>query len=451
MLSAIFDQFVEASPISVMARGLMENIFAPEKMNKIFETHAQQQFQQELLFSSQVDLMSLVVCGMYPSVHAAYQAKAAAISVSTTTLYKKLQGIELSVSQALVRDTASQLQSLITEMGGFKLSPLPGYQCRIIDGSCIAGTDHRLKAISQYAAKPLPGKALVVLDPSSQLVIDVFPCEDGHAQERSLFDQVIATVQPEELWIGDRNFCTTKMLWEINQRQAWFVFRQHGTLGWTPITELVSVGMTATGEVFEQEVEITGTKQPLRLRRVVVKLLQPTRDKDWEIAILTNLSASQADAITIASLYRDRWGIETLFQTITKNFNGEIQTLAYPRAALFSLCMALVVSNILATLKAALGSVHGVEKIDAGLSDFYLVDEIGGTYRGMMIAIPPPAWQCFNDFALPDFVLLLQDLASKVHLIRFLKQPRKDKKPKPPLVKDPKHPHVSTAKLLSGR
>ena len=45
MLSAIFDQFVEASPISVMARGLMENIFAAERMNKIFETHAQQQFQ----------------------------------------------------------------------------------------------------------------------------------------------------------------------------------------------------------------------------------------------------------------------------------------------------------------------------------------------------------------------------------------------------------------------
>jgi hypothetical protein len=180
MLSTIFEQFIEASPISVMARGLMENIFAPEKINKIFETHAQHQFQQELLFSSQVDLMSLVVCGMHKSVHAAYQAKAAAISVSTTTGYKKLQGIELGVSQALVRDPASQLQSLIAQMGGAKPSPLAGSQCRIIDGTCIAATDHRLKAISQYAAKPLPGKALVVLDPSSQLIVDVFPCQDRH-------------------------------------------------------------------------------------------------------------------------------------------------------------------------------------------------------------------------------------------------------------------------------
>ena len=218
---------------------------------------------------------------------------------------------------------------------------------------------------------------------------------------------------------------------------------------WTPITELVSVGMTDTGEVFEQEVEITSTKQPLRLRRVVVKLLHPTRDKDWEIAILTNLSASQAEAIAIAALYRDRWGIETLFQTITKNFNGEIQTLAYPKAALFSLCMALVVSNILATLKAALGSVYGVAKIDAGLSDFYLVDEIGGTYRGMMIAIPPSHWQEFAPMELPQLSQVLKYLAEFVHLKRFLKHPRGVKKKRSPLMIDRKHRHISTHRLLN--
>ena len=144
----------------------------------------------------------------------------------------------------------------------------------------------------------------------------------------------------------------------------------------------------------------------------------------------------------------DRWGIETLFQTITKNFNGEIQTLAYPRAALFSLCMAFVVSNILATLKAALGSVHGVEKITAGLSDFYLVDEIEGTYRGMMIAIPPPHWQEFAPMELPQLSQVLKYLAEFVHLKRFLKHPRGVKKKKPSLIIDCKHRHISTHRLL---
>jgi len=39
------------------------------------------------------------------------------------------------------------------------------------------------------------------------LAVDVFPCEDGHAQERSLFDQVLPTVEEDDVWIaGKKNF-----------------------------------------------------------------------------------------------------------------------------------------------------------------------------------------------------------------------------------------------------
>lgn len=91
MLSPVFDAFVEASPVSVMMRVLMENIFNSSRMNKLFENSSVRQYEQELLFSTQVDLMSLVVCKMYSSVHAAYQKKAVEISVSVTALYNKLQ------------------------------------------------------------------------------------------------------------------------------------------------------------------------------------------------------------------------------------------------------------------------------------------------------------------------------------------------------------------------
>jgi len=134
---------------------------------------------------------------------------------------------------------------------------------------------------------------------------------------------------------------------------------------------------------------------------------------------------------------------------VTQNFEGEIDTLAYPKAALFTFTLALMAYNILATLRAALSSVHGVGKIEAALSDFYIVDELQGTYRGMMIAIPPDHWRVFREMALPDLATLLKDLAAQVDLKRFLKQPRKKKKKKKPLVADPKQPHVSTAKLLA--
>ena len=65
------------------------------------------------------------------------------------------------------------------------------------------------------AAGPLPGKSLVVLDSALMLAIDVFPCEDGHAQERALLDQVLATVEANDGWIEDRNFCTLGFLFGI--------------------------------------------------------------------------------------------------------------------------------------------------------------------------------------------------------------------------------------------
>ncbi len=58
-------------------------------------------------------------------------------------------------------------------------------------------------------AGALPGKSLVLLDQALGLAIDIFPCEDGHAQERSLLPLVLETVEAGDLWIGDRNFCTT--------------------------------------------------------------------------------------------------------------------------------------------------------------------------------------------------------------------------------------------------
>nr|WP_256875239.1 transposase [Nostoc sp. C052] len=76
--------------------------------------------------------------------------------------------------------------------------------------------------------------------------------------------------------------------------------------------------------------------------------------------MFSNLPES-VPATKIAEIYRNRWNIERLFQTVTKNFHGEIQTLAYPKATLFSFSMALVSHNILATLRGALAmSLFGI-------------------------------------------------------------------------------------------
>ena len=82
MINAIFSQFVEAAPITVMVRGIMERIFEPSALNELFETHAVKQYSRELMFSNVVSLMSLVVSGIHPSVSAAYKALKKDLGVS---------------------------------------------------------------------------------------------------------------------------------------------------------------------------------------------------------------------------------------------------------------------------------------------------------------------------------------------------------------------------------
>src|SRR3954451_5866838 len=212
ILSDVFERFSRDSPLSVMAQGIMENALNPRILDQLFEDVAQKQYTNKLLFSTVVDLMSVVVCRIRPSIHAAFQARAETVGATIDAVYDKLDGTESAVSAALVHATASRLAPVIDAMNGARSDWLPGYRVRILDGNHLPGTEHRLKPLRTERAAALPGQALLVLDPEAMLVTDVIPCEDGHAQERSMTAGILAMVRPGELWIGDRNFCTTPLL-----------------------------------------------------------------------------------------------------------------------------------------------------------------------------------------------------------------------------------------------
>ena len=163
------------------------------------------------------------------------------------------------------------------------------------------------------------------------------------------------------------------------------------------------------------------------------------------------MSKSVANAKKIAELYRDRWTIETAFQYLEDYYNSEINTLGYPRAALFAFCVALVAYIIVSVMKSALGSVHGVDVIEKQVSSYYIADEISATYRGMMIAIDDARWIVFRHVSAAKLSTLLKELSGKVRLSALQKHPRGPKKPQPKRKSCKNTPHVSTAKILAKR
>ena len=164
MLSPIFEKFVEKSPVSVIARGMMERVLNPEQLDQWFEQTAQAQYTKDLLFSSVFDIMCQVVSGSRKSVHAAYQASKEDISVSVTSLYNKLNGIEVNTSAELVRYAATAVTPIIEALKGTRRSPLPGYGVKLLDGNCIEASEHRIEELRKLSAGALPGKSLVIND-----------------------------------------------------------------------------------------------------------------------------------------------------------------------------------------------------------------------------------------------------------------------------------------------
>src|SRR5437764_14891729 len=124
-----------------------------------------------------------------------------------TAVYEKLKGTGPEVCRSLVRSTTARLLEILAAVEPARPAILPGYTVMILDGNHLSGTEHRIPETRGLSQAILPGQSLVVLNADTGLVVDVVPCADAHAQEKSLLDQVLPSCSAGELWIDDRNFC----------------------------------------------------------------------------------------------------------------------------------------------------------------------------------------------------------------------------------------------------
>ena len=182
--------------------------------------------------------------------------------------------------------------------------------------------------------------------------------------------ELLEQVEAGQLWIADRNFCTSAFLWEVDHQQACYVIRHHATnVVWESRGQRQRVKrLNGEATLYEQPVWIYDhAGQSMNARRVTIVLDRPTRHGETEIHLLTNLP-TRVGAAKIAEIYRKRWTIEAAFGELAAVLNNEIDTLGYPKAALFAFCLGLLACNAVALLKAALRAELGEEVVSQQLS-----------------------------------------------------------------------------------
>ena len=141
---AVPGRFEEHAPASVMARTGLEHAFPPDWVDAVFEAERQRQCSRELVFSTVVELMTLVSLGLRPSLHAAARQRGD-LPVSLASLYDKVNHTEPGILRALVQGCAQRLAPV---MAGVGVPPtLPGYELRVLDGNHLPGSNKRLAVL----------------------------------------------------------------------------------------------------------------------------------------------------------------------------------------------------------------------------------------------------------------------------------------------------------------
>ena len=192
----------------------LERALPAQWIDEVFDEHRQRQYPRELLFSTVVELMTLVTLGLRPSLHAAARQMDQELPVSLAALYDKVNRTEPAILRALVQGSARRLEPVAGELSG--QTRLPGWQLRVFDGNHLPASEKRLAALRGFRGAALPGHTLVVYDPDSGLVCDIASCEDAHESERTVVMPLLEHAQPKQVWMGDRHFCTHAILQRLN-------------------------------------------------------------------------------------------------------------------------------------------------------------------------------------------------------------------------------------------
>jgi hypothetical protein len=281
----------------------------------------------------------------------------------------------------------------------------------IADGNHLAHTHRRLDALRDSEAAPLPGFSLAILDPQRRILRSIIAEADAHAGERARFDTLIERVHRGECLVADRHFCTKGLLFALQRKRSYFAIREHAGLPLELVGERRLVKTDEDATLYEQAAVVEDEEgERITVRRITIVLKKATRKGDETLHVLSNVPAEKADAVRISALYRQRWTIEAMFQQLEGLVQSEVETLGYPKAALFAFSVGVCTFNVLSTLQATLRSKHGAEVMEK-VSAFHVVEQARTPWRGLRVLLIAAEWCNWHRVPLAELTAELLRLA----------------------------------------
>jgi hypothetical protein len=287
------------------------------------------------------------------------------LEVSMEAVYGKLRRIPQTLSHGFLAEGTQRLRSVRAATPDAVPGSLGDFEVLAVDGKKIKHAAKRLVAARKFRGSVLGGKTLVALCLRTQFAVAMSSHPDGETNDPPLVPELlrqVRTVLPRaRLYVLDRQFCDLKLPKLLTQEGDHFLVRYHQRVTFTPDSQRPPrSGKDRHGREFTDEWGWLGRpdhKGRLYVRRI--HLQRPGEEDD--LAVVTDLLDADAyPAGDLLELYRQRWGIERVFQQITEVFHLRHLIASTPEGTIFQCAFCLLLYNLLQVQRSYLADAQSL-------------------------------------------------------------------------------------------
>lgn len=434
---AIAQEVRERMPLAESVFVLWRHICDEAFLESLFQGHRGRSYTREISFPGIVELVAQALLYNRTARRSMQAAQdSGELTASLPAAYAKLRRMPIDLSVAFFNGCQDRLLRLYPAgMPARVPRSLAKMEVLVLDGKTVKWVHKRLKVLRDTKGGVVGGKALVGLWINRGLVAAICCHPDGEANEVRFVGEFLPPLRERlagpRLFVADAGFCDLKQADRFREQQDHFLLRYHPHVIFTrdesvPLQE----GADPDGRRWVQSWGFLGTKaDPLhvRVRQIVLE-----RPDEKPLILITDLLAEKTfPAVDLLEAYRQRWGIERVFQQVTEVFGLARLIGTSPQATLFQLTFCLLIYNMIQVIKATVADAQ--KRPVETLSTEKLFEDIQEQLRVWTYLISPgETTGTLGDFAGASQVQArLGALLGKPWRSRWLKSPPQRRKPPP--------------------
>lgn len=434
-----FDREVlERLPLAEAVLTLGAYLWSEDHLEVFYQAYRDNSYCRLISFPLFVGLVADALTRHDGSLAAAYErhAEDEPLPASRQAFYAKLRRVPTRLSVAWLRHFTRRLVPLRPATPANDLpGSLDGFAIHIVDGKALKRVPKRMLPSRGAAGKLSGGKIVGCWDPRTELVLALAVGLDGEANECTLLEDLLTQLRddPESgprLWVADRQYGDLVQTERFAADGDSFLVRQNAKTSFTPDPQRPEqVDRDAAGRVIRQRWGTLGTGPKARYVRQIT-LERP----DDPVVLVTDLLDEKAyPAEDLLALYRQRWGIERVYQRVVEVFGLTRFIGSTPEATIFQAAYCLMLSNLIEVVRALLAEsveeVSGVASVSTAKLFEGVREDLVALHRLVDVErvtrlTPPP-----GDLAATRF--RLEELLRRAWRERYRKSPPRPGRPHP--------------------